>query len=101
MVWLEVAIVAQYGPTDARHLVGIRHRGLVDADPGDQSPDPATERILLVADATDHGPGAMHQQATQGAIPAFTDAQQHDLATGAVLPLSYRQSRPLGKPADP
>ena len=56
------------------HLIGDGHTGLIDPDPCHQLSNPGTLGIGFVSDMADDRAGAMNQQPSDIAIPAFRDA---------------------------
>ena len=64
----------QESPGHPRHLIGDGHTGLIDPNPRHQLPNPGTLGIGFVSDMADDRAGAMNQQSSDIAIPAFRDA---------------------------
>jgi len=76
---------SQHRPSDPRQLIGQRAGHHVGVTTGGERLDPYTQRVGARVGVLHDRSRALHEQAAEVAIAAFTDTEQGGLAAGAVL----------------
>ncbi len=81
----EVRLVDGDGPGDAGEFIGQGNGGDVDASSVFYLGDPLAQGIVVLVCGSDHGAGAMDEQASEIGVAPFSDAEQGGFAAGGML----------------